>query len=262
MPSRKQGSPQRKSRNIQLDAAQSAAFAKTVLSPAAANPRLRRAFARYRREVRDSSEITGKLSPMKAVHLSAGLGGQPKGKSLLGAAKGKIRYTSDPTKPTLPVGRLGKLPKGTKPARQKPIAGLPDFAVRRKRLSTGILPVSAVQQLDKALADCEGIFGVVSLPTDPAPLREKIRRRLAAKRRHRRDKLADSVILALFASPERSAAFLGVRRLQKDNAAVSEALKTSASTFARSHSMTSPPTPSKVQGGGRAHPPRFGAQRR
>jgi hypothetical protein len=31
----------------------------------------------------------------------------------------------------------------------------------------------------------EGVFGAVSLPKDSAPLREKVRRRLAAKHRHR-----------------------------------------------------------------------------
>lgn len=31
----------------------------------------------------------------------------------------------------------------------------------------------------------EGVFGAVSLPTNSAPLREKIRHRLAAKHRHR-----------------------------------------------------------------------------
>ncbi|MGH7958226.1 MAG: hypothetical protein ACREH8_14630 [Opitutaceae bacterium] len=34
-------------------------------------------------------------------------------------------------------------------------------------------------------AGLEGVFGAVSLPRDATPLREKIRRRLAAKNRHR-----------------------------------------------------------------------------
>ncbi len=34
-------------------------------------------------------------------------------------------------------------------------------------------------------AGLEGVFGAVSLPKDSAPLREKIRRRLAAKHDHR-----------------------------------------------------------------------------
>jgi hypothetical protein len=36
----------------------------------------------------------------------------------------------------------------------------------------------------------EGVFGAVSLPKDSAPLREKVRRRLAAKHRHRRRRAA------------------------------------------------------------------------
>jgi hypothetical protein len=96
--------------------------------------------------------------------------------------------------PTLPVGGPGVRPKRTKTECQKPITGLPDFATRRKRLSKGILPVSTVQQLDKALADCERISGGVSLPTDRALLREKIRRRLAAKRRDTWEKSVDAII--------------------------------------------------------------------
>ena len=36
----------------------------------------------------------------------------------------------------------------------------------------------------------EGVFGAVTLPRDPAPLRDKVRRRLAAKNRHRRRRTA------------------------------------------------------------------------
>lgn len=35
---------------------------------------------------------------------------------------------------------------------EKPITGLPDFSKRRRRLFTGVIPASTVQQLDKAIA--------------------------------------------------------------------------------------------------------------
>ncbi len=37
-------------------------------------------------------------------------------------------------------------------APEKPITGLPDFKKRRRRMFNGVLPVSSVQQLDKAVA--------------------------------------------------------------------------------------------------------------
>jgi hypothetical protein len=38
---------------------------------------------------------------------------------------------------------------------------------------------------ENPFAGLEGVFGAISLPKDPSPLREKVRRRLAAKHRHR-----------------------------------------------------------------------------
>jgi hypothetical protein len=43
---------------------------------------------------------------------------------------------------------------------------------------------------DHPFAGLEGVFGAVSLPQDHASLREKVRRRLAAKNRHRRRRTA------------------------------------------------------------------------
>jgi hypothetical protein len=43
-----------------------------------------------------------------------------------------------------------------------------------------------VAAMDHPFAGLEGVFGAVTLPLDTTPLREKVRRRLAAKNRHRR----------------------------------------------------------------------------
>ena len=40
--------------------------------------------------------------------------------------------------------------------------------------------------VDHPFAGLEGVFGAVNLPLDTIPLRDKVRRRLAAKNRHRR----------------------------------------------------------------------------